>query len=265
MTDPKAATMDAREYPRIQLPFEVEVSHPSFGKLRSVARDISQNGMFIQMDASGLRSGAKVKVTVLNAALVESSPTPTVDMEVVRVVDDGIGLTFANKTSHHLWESVDRLRDELRIGQDYFQVFQAAAIVNQHGKLLVVQRHGKWLFPGDYLIVGAAWQESLTQFLADELGIDDLTFEDTLGVDSAPGMKAVENATFSVFHRFSSNTERIRLRDTSRYRHAKWVSRTFSLEELTFPHPLFRQLAALALERADAQRSLLLTAQPKHG
>jgi ADP-ribose pyrophosphatase YjhB (NUDIX family) len=265
MTDPMAVSMDTRQYPRIQLPFEVEVGHPSFGRVRCVARDISQNGMFIQMDAAGLRSGAKVKVTVLNAALVESSPTPTVDMEVVRVAADGIGLSFTNTASHHLWESVDRLRDELRIGQDYFQVFQAAAIVNQQGKLLVVQRHGKWLFPGDYLIVGAAWQESLAQFLADELGIDDLTFEDTLGVDSAPGMKAVENATFSVFHRFSSNTERVRLREGSRYRHAKWVSRTFSLEELTFPHPLFRRLAALALERAEAQRSLLKSAQPKLG
>jgi len=265
MTDQPAVTMDTRAYPRVQLPFEVEVSHPSFGKVRSVARDISQTGMFVQMEACGLRSGAKVKVTVLNAALVESSPTPTVDMEVVRVVEDGIGLTFANTTSHYLWESVNRLRDELRIGQDYFQVFQAAAIVNQQGKLLVVQRHGKWLFPGDYLIVGTHWQDTLTQFLADELGIDDLRFEDTLGVDSAPGMKAVENATYSVFHRFSSATDRVRLRDESRYRHAKWVSRSFSLEELTFPHPLFRQLAALALERAEAQRKLPKPAQPKLG
>jgi hypothetical protein len=257
--------MDAREYPRIQLPFEVEVSHPSFGKARAVARDISQSGMFVQMDPSGLRSGAKVKVTVLNASLVEASPTPTVDMDVARVAEDGLGLSFPNKTSHHLWQSVDRLREELRIGQDYFQVFQSAAIVNQQGKLLVVQRHGKWLFPGDYLRVAADWQAALTAYLGVELGIDDLTFEDTLGVDSAPGMMAVENATFSVFHRFSSCTERVRLPESSRYRHAKWVSRTFSLEELTFPHPLFRQLAALALERAEAQRSLQTTARPKHG
>jgi ADP-ribose pyrophosphatase YjhB (NUDIX family) len=257
--------MDNREFPRIQLPFEVEVSHPSLGKVRSVARDISQSGIFVHLDPMGLRPGAKVKVTVLNAALVESSATPTVDMEVARVTEEGLGLTFANTTSHHLWESVDRLRTELRIGQDYFQVFQAAAIVNTAGKLLVVQRHGKWLFPGDYLTVGASWEDALTDFLTAELGIEDLMFEDTLGVDSAPAMKVVENATYSVFHRFSSSSDRVRLRNESRFRHAKWVTRSFSLEELTFPHPLLKQLAALALERADAQRLLEKAAQSKRG
>jgi PilZ domain len=257
--------MDNREYPRIQLPFEVEVSHPSLGKVRSVARDISQSGLFVHVDPSGLRPGAKVKVTVLNAALVESSATPTIDMEVARVTDEGLGLKFANTTSHHLWASVDRLRNELRIGQDYFQVFQAAAIINHHGKLLVVQRHGKWLFPGDYLTVGGAWKDALTEFLAAELGLADLVFEDTLGVDSAPGMKVVENATFSVIHRFSSNSDRVRLREPSRFRQAKWVNRNFSLEELTFPHPLLRELAGLAFERADAKRLIEKAAQSKRG
>jgi ADP-ribose pyrophosphatase YjhB (NUDIX family) len=255
--------METRDYPRVQLPFEVEVSHPSVGKIRCVARDISQSGMFVHLQASGLRPGAKIKVTVLNVALVESSSTPTVDMEVARVTPEGLGLKFANSTSHHLWQSVDRLRDELRIGTDYFQVFQGAAIINHHGKLLVVQRHGKWLLPGDYLRVGADWREALTEFLATELGIADVAFEDTLGVDSSPGIKVVENATFSVFHRFSSGAERVRLREQSRYKHAKWVSRNFSLEELTFPHPLLRTLASVALERAEAQR-LAATAQAKH-
>jgi hypothetical protein len=243
----------------------VEVNHPSVGKVRCVARDISQSGMFVLLDPSGLRPGAKIKVTVLNVALVESSSTPTVDMEVTRVTSDGLGLKFANATSQHLWNSVERLREELRIGTDYFQVFQGAAIVNHFGKLLVVQRHGKWLLPGDYLKVGADWRDALTEFLAGELGIADLVFEDTLGVDSSPGIKVVENATYSVFHRFSSDAERVRLREQSRYKHAKWVSRNFSLEELTFPHPLLRTLASVALERAEAQRRLAAAAQSKHG
>jgi PilZ domain len=265
MTDPQDLSPDDRESPRIQLPFEVELSHPSLGKIRSVARDISETGIFVRLSPTGLRAGAKVKVTVMDAALVESNPTPTIDMEVARVTEEGLGLKFTNRTSQHLWMSVDRIRQDLRLGQDYFQVFQGAAIVNEMGKLLVVQRHGKWLFPGDYLTVGSAWQEALTEYLAIELGIDDLVFEDTLGADSAPGMLAGENATFSVFHRFTSASERVRLRDDSRYRHAKWVSRTFSLEELTFSHPLLRELAALALDRTDAQRLAASVAQSKRG
>ncbi len=255
--------MDDRGSVRIQLPFEVEVSHPSLGRIRSVARDISEGGIFVRLSPTGLRVGAKVKVTVLNAALVESSATPTVDMEVARITEEGLGLKFTNRTSQHLWHTVDRLRHDLRLGQDYFQVFQGAAIVNQQGKLLVVQRHGKWLFPGDYLTVGLEWRTALNEFLAADLGLDDLVLEDTLGIDSAPSTMASENATFSAFHRFSSGSERVRLRDDSRYRHAKWISRAFSLEELTFAHPLLRDLAALAFDRADAQRLAAATSKAK--
>lgn len=260
-----AHSTDDRASARIQLPFEVEVSHPSLGKIRSVARDISEGGIFVRLSPTGLRVSAKVKVTVLNAALVESSATPTIDMEVARVTEEGLGLKFANRTSQHLWNTVDRLRQDLRLGQDYFQVFQGAAIVNHQGKLLVVQRHGKWLFPGDYLTVGLEWQTALIDFLTADLGLDDLVLEDTLGIDSAPGTMASENATFSAFHRFSSRSERVRLRDDSRYRHAKWISRAFSLEELTFAHPLLRDLAALAFDRADAQRLAASNSKSKRG
>ncbi len=67
-------------------------------------------------------------------ALVESNPTPTIEMEIARVTEEGLGLKFTNRTSHHLWKSVDRLRQDLRLGQDYFQVFQGAAIVNHLGQ-----------------------------------------------------------------------------------------------------------------------------------
>jgi hypothetical protein len=256
---------DERESPRIQLPFEVELSHPSLGKIRSVARDISETGIFVRLSPTGLRPGAKVKITVLAAALVESNPTPTIEMEVARVTEEGLGLKFANRTSQHLWQSVDRLRRELRLGQDYFQVFQGAAIVNHQNKLLVVQRHGKWLFPGDYLTVGSAWEPELTEYLKLELGVDDLAFEDTLGIDSAPNLLAGENATFSVFHRYSSQADRVHLREESRYRHAKWVSRAFSLEELTFADPRLREFAALALERTDTHRVGVGAAHSRRG
>ena len=253
MTDTPDLSNDERESPRVQLPFEVELSHPSLGRIRTVARDISETGIFVRLSPTGLRTGAKVKITVLNAALVESNPTPTIDMEVARVTEDGLGLKFTNRTSQHLWQSVDRLRRELQLGRDYFQVFQGAAIVNHQNKLLVVQRNGKWLFPGDYLTVGSAWQTELSEYLQRELGLDDLEFEDTLGIDSS-SMLAGENATFSVFHRYSSRSERVHLHDDARYRHAKWVSRAFSLEELTFSHPLLKEFAALALDRADSHR-----------
>ena len=116
MTDPQDLSNDERGSPRIQLPFEVELTHPSLGKIRSVARDISETGIFVRLSPTGLRAGAKLKVTVLDAALVESNPTPTIEMEVVRVTEEGLGLKFTNRTSQHLWKSVDRLRQDLPWG-----------------------------------------------------------------------------------------------------------------------------------------------------
>jgi len=243
--------MDSRQHPRIQLPFEVELAHPSIGKIRRVARDFSAGGVFVATDPCDLKPGAKIKLTVLSAALVESTPTPTIDMEVVRIASDGIGLKFVNSTSEFLWNSVQRVRRELQIGRDYFQVFQGALVINQERKLLVVQQHGRWLFPGDYLVVGDEWEPRITSCLTEELGLENLRFCDVLGVDSAPSMHAGENAIFSVFHRFTTTTDRVRLREDSRYRQGRWVGRTLSLEELTFSHPTLRQLAILAFERNE--------------
>ena len=62
MTDSQDLSSDDRDSARVQLPFEVELSHPSLGKIRSVARDISQSGIFVRLNPTGLRPGAKIKV-----------------------------------------------------------------------------------------------------------------------------------------------------------------------------------------------------------
>lgn len=245
--------MDSREHPRIHLPFEVEVEHPSLGTIRSIARDVSESGLFVVASGTGVRVGSKVKVTILASALAEGSPTPTIGMEVARLDDDGFGLKFSNSTSRHLWASVVRERDELVIGEDYFQVFQAAIIVNPQRKLLVVQQHGKWLFPGAYLRVGDGWQDALETFLEGDLDIADVRFRETLEVDSGADVVAPERAMLSLFHRYSSDATRARLAPGGRYSKAKWIGRTMGIDELTFSHPLLRTIAQRALERAETE------------
>jgi hypothetical protein len=245
--------MEQREHPRIHLPFEVEVEHPSLGTIRSIARDISESGLFVAARGTGIRVGSKVKVTVLSSALAEGTPTPTIGMEVARLDDEGFGLKFDNRTSRHLWESVVRERDELVIGEDYFQVFQAAVVVNPQRKLLVVQQNGKWLFPGAYLRVGDGWREALEAFLERDLDIADVRFRDTLEVDSGADVVAPERAMLSLFHRYSSDATRAKLAPAGRYSKAKWIGRTMGIDELTFSHPLLRTIAQRALERAEAE------------
>lgn len=238
--------MQTREHPRIQLPFEVEVAHPILGRVRTVARDISESGLFVQMPTTALKEGSKLKVTVLNAALIEHTPTPTVELEVARIADDGLGLRFINQTGRHLWQSVERMRRELAIGRDYYQVFQGALVVNREGKLLVAQQHGRWLFPGDFLVVGDDWSQALITFLETEFGLAELTLDSVLQVDSGPE-RAAESATFSVFHRISTTSTRAQLRTGSRYRHLRWVGRVAEVEELSFSHSLLRDLALVVI------------------
>lgn len=247
--------MDSREHPRIQLPFEVEVHHPSMGRARCIARDISEGGMFVTLAGSGIRPGSKVKVTVLASTLVEGTPTPTVTMDVVRAAEEGLGLSFSNRTSRHLWDSVVRQREELAIGRDYFQVFQAAVVVSPQSKVLVVQEHGRWLFPGTYLVVGQPWLDGLRRYLSSELGAKDLDFRETVDVDSGTDVIARERATLTLFHRFHCATAQAAPRSGGRYSRVRWIGRaTTGLDELSFSHARLREIARRALDHADAER-----------
>ena len=239
--------MEKREHPRVQVPLEVEVTHPALGSLRTFARNVSAGGIFVSLQNARISVGAKLKVTTLNVPLIESRPTPTIQMEVKRVEESGLGLAFVNKSNRHLWETVEQLRKELAVGRDYFQVFQAALVVNDANRLLVVQQNGKWLFPGDYLVVGQHWETALQQTLSKQLGISDARHQETLAIDSDTDSQLEEAALFSVFHRLRTPSSQFRLNKTSSYKNAKWVGRAGDLDELTFSHKQLRELATTAL------------------
>ena len=118
--------MEQREQPRIPVPIEVDISHASIGTVQTVTRDVSASGVFILLSTPGLTdkipAKARVKVTLRNLPLIEAGPTPTVPMVVERVEQDGLGLSFANRASEHLWNSVSRVRAQLTVGEDLFQV-----------------------------------------------------------------------------------------------------------------------------------------------
>jgi len=110
--------MEHREHIRIQIPLGVEVSHPAIGTIQTTARDISEGGVFVNLVEQKIKVGAKLKVKILNLLDTDTQHTPAVDMQVARVTESGLGLTFTNKTAEHLWQSVERLREELRETDD---------------------------------------------------------------------------------------------------------------------------------------------------
>lgn len=241
--------MEQRRYPRIQLPLLVELKHPSLGTQRCVARDISEGGVFVYTDKPQIKPGAKVKLTLQNLLSVEAQPTPTVEMEVMRVEDQGLGLAFTNVAGRHLWQSVERLRTELAIGRDYFQVHLNAVVISPSNGVLLAQQHGKWTFPGTFLVVGQPWQRFLQEFLSAEFGISVSDFGPIVSMSSPGAAELPEAAVLDLFVEAQADTDACTLAAGSRYRNARWIDRRRDLGDSTFASEQVRQLADSVLKR----------------
>jgi ADP-ribose pyrophosphatase YjhB (NUDIX family) len=241
--------MEQRRHPRIQLPLLVELKHPSLGTLRCMARDISEGGVFVHTEKPQVKPGAKVKLTLQNTLGVESQPTPTVEMEVKRVQDDGLGLAFVNVAGRHLWQSVERQRTELAIGRDYFQVHLNAVVISDSNAVLVVQQHGKWTLPACFLVVGQDWQPALSTFLKEQLGVPAASFGPICAMTSVGNRELPEAAVLDLFVEVRAAAARAQLAEGSRYRAARWINRRRDIEEATFASDAVRDLLSSVLKR----------------
>ncbi len=239
--------MEQREHIRIQIPLGVEVTHPAIGTVQTTARDISEGGVFIHLVEPKIRASAKLKVRILNLLDTDTRHTPAVDMQVQRVSDEGMGLTFTNKTAEHLWQSVERLRDELQIGRDYFQVHQSVVLQNKPYGVLLVQQDGKWLLPGHYLVVGDVGEKALRNYIRRTLGVKVSTPLTPIVTDSAPDISVLEAATFRVIFTASITENELKISDSSPIRDYRWINKTRDLKEITFAAELQREAAEEAL------------------
>ena len=243
--------MDQREHLRIQIPLGVEISHPALGTVKSTARDISQGGVFIRLKDARMKVGAKLKVRIDNLLDTDTQHTPTVEMEVKRVTDDGLGLAFINHTAQHLWTSVQRLRDELQVGRDYFQVHQSAVVHCLAKGILLVEQDGKWLLPGHYLIVGEMNEIALRQYLKNHYGLECNEPASPIIADSAPDISVLEAATFRIIYKLKVGSDVVTLSENSPARNFRWVSKPRDLKEVTFAAEIQREAAEQVLSTLE--------------
>jgi len=164
-------------------------------------------------------------------------------MEVKRVEDEGLALAFTNVTGRHLWESVERLRTELAIGQDYFQVHLNAVVVNDASALLLAQQHGKWTFPATFLEVGNDWRETLRRYLEDQLGVTVSDFGPIVAMNSVGLPELPEAAVLDLFVEVRAQGDSHKLAKGSRYKTLRWTDRRRDVEEATFATEQTRDLA----------------------
>ena len=241
--------MEQRKHPRVQLPLLVELNHPALRRTRHLARDISQGGVFVHMQPpDSIKPGAKVRLTLLDPMSIDNQPSPTVELEVKRVEENGLGMAFVNKTSQHLWHSVERLREELQVGRDYFQVYQGALVTRESGQLLLVQQTGRWGFPGHYLVVGEQSKSALEVALASQLGLADARVEGIVDTYTQGTEEIPEAAVYRVFLRVSTSIAEPTLDADSTYSNYRWVGRHRDIEELTFGDEQLRTLARQLLD-----------------
>jgi ADP-ribose pyrophosphatase YjhB (NUDIX family) len=205
--------------------------------------------VFVYTDNPQIKVGAKVKLTIQNTLSVGAQPTPTVEMEVKRVEDDGLALAFTNVTGRHLWQSVEQLRTELAVGRDFFQVHLNALVINDANAILLAQQHGKWTFPATFLHVGDDWRQALKQFVLSEFSIEVHDYGQIVAMNSLGHPEVPEAAVLDVFVEARALRGEMRLASGSRYKSARWTDRRRDVEEATFATEQVRELAEATLKR----------------
>jgi PilZ domain-containing protein len=242
--------MEKREHPRIQIPLLVELIHPAIGTVQTNAKDISEGGLFVYLANPKVREGGKIKLRVLTTLPTDTQSKPTIDMQVKRVTEEGLGLAFINKTAQHLWSSVQQPRQELVIGRDYFQVHLSLAVLNDKKGILLVQENGKWLLPGRFLIVGESSEKALRDFAESGLGLPLSSSITPDAADSTVDVGLSEAATYSVIYKATTTVSAIELPKQGQYRDWRWLNRLRDLREITFAIPFQRTTAEALIKQS---------------
>ena len=243
--------MENRQHPRVCIPLVVELTHATIGTREATARDLSDGGLFIYLDDHPLQQGAQLKIRRQRTAVDDSQSNPTVDVQVVRIEDEGVALRFKNKTAHHLWSSVERLRSELSIGQDYFQAYEAILCQHLDKGMLFVQQHGKWTLPGHYLKVDVPIADGRRAYLKTELGISEFTAAQVHGVHSFHSEFIPEASTLCIVQGITLAQPQPQLPADSSIKETRWIAKHKDLADLTVSHGWIRDVATRHLRQME--------------
>ena len=245
-----------REQPRIEAAFEVELDHPLTGRQVLAARDVNEEGVYLWFPQAPFKIGSMLKITLRHAPLIESRPSPRVNVRVSRIDDTGIVATFPNKSSAHLWLSANRRVKELQVGTDLFRVYLAAVVRDANHRVLNVQQNGRWLFPGVFLQAGHDWNQYLQNYLQQSLNLTGTDFVRTVLTYTDPTVVARESSTMSVFQLYTlpsgslpsgslpSDSSKVQLGKDASYSKVRWVSSQRQLDELSFSAEPLRQIVS---------------------
>ena len=91
---PRDSMDNQRQYPRTPLKCRIRISHPLFGELMAQTRDLSDTGVYVKHpELTQLPTGSVVTGQVQDLPI----DAPILQMEVVRVDAEGVGLRFLSE------------------------------------------------------------------------------------------------------------------------------------------------------------------------
>ncbi len=80
-----------RQHPRAPMKCRIRITHESFGEVFAHTRDLSDGGVYVKHpQLTGLQPGMTVSGQVQDLPI----PAPVLQMEVMRVDAEGVGLRF---------------------------------------------------------------------------------------------------------------------------------------------------------------------------
>ena len=80
-----------RRHPRHALSVDVKIAHPQFGEKIVKTKNVSESGLFILVEPSDMPLIGEI---VQGQVQGEADDLPVVNMKIVRVDNDGLGLQF---------------------------------------------------------------------------------------------------------------------------------------------------------------------------
>ena len=226
-----------------------ELQHPTLPPKRCLVENVSETGAFLRIEGANVKVGSKAKVQLLNTSAVEQEPTPTVAVTIARVTEQGLGVRFANTSARHLWQSAERRRRQLAIGEDYFQV-HINLVVMASNRMLLLMNRGRWVLPNFYLQVGKDWRTEAATHLGEQLSLQDAEPAEIVSIENHSVADVPEAATVSVYQRIAVPSTQIALLEDCDYTDHRWISQVRNLRELTVASTHTQQLLERLLTEA---------------
>lgn len=229
---------ERRRATRRETPLFVALEHPQIGSVETFVGDLSEDGLFVMLRDSGLSGGARMKLTPRPADSGRHSHAPTLQVEVRRVSETGVGLTFVGSNARILWQRWLAVNaNSPAVPPAGHRLFLALVLQEPDGRVLLGRSDRRWQLPALGLRERGDWRDAVAE-LAAQLSVEPALAAtpevvELLEIEPADGEVEAAGRMHVIV--------RLTLQDApppnaASYEDLRWVGSVRETRELTFAH-----------------------------